>query len=249
MRLRFTEPELERPFRVPRQRAHPRRPRCPSPRWSARRSRSRSGSSRSPPTTRRGSPGRSGSRSARVVFVGSSRHARGSACSERVEPADRRPRPRPRGRVRAHPRADEARPDRRGGARRPRSGSPRSSGCEVHVLHVIRVPLDAAARRGADRRRGAGRGVARRGDAARGGARGRDRGHIVRAPRDRRGDRRTRPTSSSADLIVMGSAPRWRRQSRFFSPTVDYVLRKAPCEVMVSPTRRASWRKPWRELI
>jgi APA family basic amino acid/polyamine antiporter len=36
-----------------------------------------------------------------------------------------------------------------------------------------------------------------------------------------------------ADLIVLGSAPRWRRQSRFFSPTVDYVLRKAECEVMV----------------
>jgi APA family basic amino acid/polyamine antiporter len=36
-----------------------------------------------------------------------------------------------------------------------------------------------------------------------------------------------------ADLILLGSAPRWRRQSRFFSPTVDYVLRKAPCEVMV----------------
>jgi APA family basic amino acid/polyamine antiporter len=36
-----------------------------------------------------------------------------------------------------------------------------------------------------------------------------------------------------ADLIVMGSSPRWRRQSRFFSPTVDYVLRKAPAEVMV----------------
>ena len=35
------------------------------------------------------------------------------------------------------------------------------------------------------------------------------------------------------DLIVLGSAPRWRRQSRFFSPTVDYVLRRAPCEVMV----------------
>jgi APA family basic amino acid/polyamine antiporter len=35
------------------------------------------------------------------------------------------------------------------------------------------------------------------------------------------------------DLIVMGSAPHWRRQSRFFSPTVDFVLRKAPCEVMV----------------
>jgi nucleotide-binding universal stress UspA family protein len=37
----------------------------------------------------------------------------------------------------------------------------------------------------------------------------------------------------AADLIIMGSSPRWRRQSRFFSPTVDYVLRKAPCEVMV----------------
>jgi nucleotide-binding universal stress UspA family protein len=36
-----------------------------------------------------------------------------------------------------------------------------------------------------------------------------------------------------ADLIVMGSSPRWRRQSRFFSPTVDYVLRHAQCEVMV----------------
>jgi APA family basic amino acid/polyamine antiporter len=36
-----------------------------------------------------------------------------------------------------------------------------------------------------------------------------------------------------ADLIVVGSAPRWRRQSRFFSPTVDYVLRHADCEVMV----------------
>jgi basic amino acid/polyamine antiporter, APA family len=35
------------------------------------------------------------------------------------------------------------------------------------------------------------------------------------------------------DLIVMGSSPRWRRQSRMFGPTVDYVLRKAPCEVMV----------------
>jgi APA family basic amino acid/polyamine antiporter len=35
------------------------------------------------------------------------------------------------------------------------------------------------------------------------------------------------------ELIVMGSAPRWRRQSRFFSPTVDHVLRKAHCEVMV----------------
>jgi basic amino acid/polyamine antiporter, APA family len=36
-----------------------------------------------------------------------------------------------------------------------------------------------------------------------------------------------------ADLIVLGSSPRWRRHSRFFSPTVDFVLRHAPCEVMV----------------
>ena len=37
----------------------------------------------------------------------------------------------------------------------------------------------------------------------------------------------------NADLIVLGSAPRWRLQSRFFSPTVDEVLRRAPIEVMV----------------
>ena len=35
------------------------------------------------------------------------------------------------------------------------------------------------------------------------------------------------------DLIVVGSSPRWRRHSRFWSPTVDYVLRQAPCEVLV----------------
>jgi nucleotide-binding universal stress UspA family protein len=38
---------------------------------------------------------------------------------------------------------------------------------------------------------------------------------------------------SGADLIVLGSAPRWRRQSRFFSPTVDYVLRKSSAEVLI----------------
>jgi len=35
------------------------------------------------------------------------------------------------------------------------------------------------------------------------------------------------------DLIVLGSSPRWRRQSRFFSPTVDHVLKHAHCEVLV----------------
>jgi APA family basic amino acid/polyamine antiporter len=39
--------------------------------------------------------------------------------------------------------------------------------------------------------------------------------------------------ASGADLIVLGSAPRWRRQSRFFSPTVDHVLRKASAEVLI----------------
>ena len=38
---------------------------------------------------------------------------------------------------------------------------------------------------------------------------------------------------TNTDVIVLGSSPRWRRQSRFFSPTVDYVLRKAPCEVLI----------------
>lgn len=39
--------------------------------------------------------------------------------------------------------------------------------------------------------------------------------------------------ATGADLVVMGSSPRWRRHTRFFSPTVDEVLRGAPCEVMV----------------
>ncbi len=42
-----------------------------------------------------------------------------------------------------------------------------------------------------------------------------------------------RARDCGADLIVLGSSPRWRRQSRFFSPTVDFVLRQAPCEVLV----------------
>ena len=43
----------------------------------------------------------------------------------------------------------------------------------------------------------------------------------------------TEAQKRGADLIVVGSASRWRRQSRLFSPTVDEVLRGAPCEVMV----------------
>jgi APA family basic amino acid/polyamine antiporter len=40
-------------------------------------------------------------------------------------------------------------------------------------------------------------------------------------------------SGSGIDLIVLGSSARWRRQSRFFSPTVDYVLRHAPAEVLI----------------
>jgi APA family basic amino acid/polyamine antiporter len=40
-------------------------------------------------------------------------------------------------------------------------------------------------------------------------------------------------TRRDVDLIVLGSSPRWRRQSRFFSPTVEYVLKRAPCEVLI----------------
>ena len=39
--------------------------------------------------------------------------------------------------------------------------------------------------------------------------------------------------AGEAELIVMGSSPRWRRWSQFVSPTVDKVLRRAPSEVMV----------------
>jgi APA family basic amino acid/polyamine antiporter len=57
-------------------------------------------------------------------------------------------------------------------------------------------------------------------------------GHIVRARSI--GDAIvSQAERMGADLIVLGSSPRWRRQSRFFSPTVDYVLKKAPCEVLI----------------
>ena len=105
-------------------------------------------------------------------------------------------------------------------------------GGTIHALHVIRVPLslpldaevaDQQERASAsleDARTLAGEhGVTIEGDTVRARAIGEA---IVEKARE-----------LGADLIVMGSAPRWRRQSRFFSPTVDYVLRRAPCEVMV----------------
>ncbi len=105
-------------------------------------------------------------------------------------------------------------------------------GSSVEALHVIRVPLEHAldASLEAEERRaeeslegaralGEENGVLVRGDTVR----ARSIGEAIVTEARRR----------DVDLIVLGSAPRWRRQSRFFSPTVEYVLRRAPCEVLV----------------
>jgi APA family basic amino acid/polyamine antiporter len=102
----------------------------------------------------------------------------------------------------------------------------------VEALYVIRVPLDqpldaelhdkeeaAAASLAEARILGADHGVDVEGETIR----ARSIGDAIVQEATRRGN----------DLIVLGSAPRWRRQSRFFSPTVEFVLRKAPCEVLV----------------
>jgi len=105
-------------------------------------------------------------------------------------------------------------------------------GAMVEALYVIRVPLDqpleaelddqeesAAASLAEARLLGADHGVEVEVETVR----ARSIGDAIVAEARRR----------DTDLIVVGSAPRWRRQSRFFSPTVEYVLRKAPCEVLV----------------
>jgi APA family basic amino acid/polyamine antiporter len=105
-------------------------------------------------------------------------------------------------------------------------------GSAVEALHVIRVPLEApldsvldqAEQRAAEsleeaQALGAENGVEVVGETVRARSIGEA---IVHEARRR-----------DVDLIVLGSAPRWRRQSRFFSPTVEYVLRHAPCEVLV----------------
>jgi basic amino acid/polyamine antiporter, APA family len=105
-------------------------------------------------------------------------------------------------------------------------------GARVEALHVIKVPLDLPL--GAPMQDEEAR-AAESIEEAR--ALGVDhdvevRGSIVRARAI--GDAIVREAERmGADLIVLGSAPRWRRQSRFFSPTVDYVLKKAPCEVLI----------------
>jgi APA family basic amino acid/polyamine antiporter len=105
-------------------------------------------------------------------------------------------------------------------------------GAAVVALHVIRVPLDqpldaelfdqeerAAASLAEAAALGADLGVEVEGRSIRARSIG---DAIVQAAEE-----------TGADLIVVGSAPKWRRQSRFFSPTVEYILRKAPVEVLV----------------
>jgi len=105
-------------------------------------------------------------------------------------------------------------------------------GCRVTANHVIAVPMDrpldaelieaeerAEASLAEAKLLAAEHGVAVRGEIVR--ARAIGEAIVNGAKRE------------GVDLIIMGSSPRWRRQSRFFSPTVDYVLRHAPCEVMV----------------
>jgi len=105
-------------------------------------------------------------------------------------------------------------------------------GAAVVALHVIRVPLDQPL--DAELFDQEERAAASLAEAA---ALGADHGVVVegRSIRARSiGDAIVQAAEETgADLIVLGSAPKWRRQSRFFSPTVDYVLRKAPCEVLI----------------
>jgi nucleotide-binding universal stress UspA family protein len=105
-------------------------------------------------------------------------------------------------------------------------------GASVEALHVIRVPLEkpleaelidederAAASLAEAQILGSDHGVTVHGETVR--ARSIGEAIVSQAKK------------TNADLIVLGSAPRWRRQSRFFSPTVEYVLKKAPSEVLV----------------
>ena len=102
----------------------------------------------------------------------------------------------------------------------------------VEALHVILVPLDQPL--DADLFEEEERAAASLAEAV---ALGADNGVVVdgRTVRARAiGDAIVEAAAASgADLIVLGSSPRWRRQSRFFSPTVDHVLRRANAEVLI----------------
>lgn len=106
------------------------------------------------------------------------------------------------------------------------------NGAEVRVLHVLRVPLSMPLDGELDEREAGALAdiVDAREIADEHGVEVEAR--VVRA----RSISEAIVSEAAADdigLIILGSAPRWRTQSRFFSPTVDEVLRRAPCEVMV----------------
>jgi APA family basic amino acid/polyamine antiporter len=116
-------------------------------------------------------------------------------------------------------------------------------GAAVEALYVIRVPLDqpldspmyeaeesAAASMAEAAALGADHGVPVVGKTVR--ARSIGEAIVEAAGKD------------GVDLIVLGSSPRWRRQSRFFSPTVDYVLRKSPAEVLIVAFPQGSLEEP-----
>ena len=103
----------------------------------------------------------------------------------------------------------------------------------VEALHVVCVPLDQPLDAPIAEAEQRAAGLPRRGERAR---------RRSSASRSRSVTVRSRAIGRAivdharergADLIVLGSSPRWRRQSRFFSPTVDFVLRQAPCEVLI----------------
>jgi basic amino acid/polyamine antiporter, APA family len=116
-------------------------------------------------------------------------------------------------------------------------------GASIEALYVIRVPLDQPLDSPmAEAEQQAGESLA---EAA---ALGADHGVLVqgRTVRARSiGEAIVQAaTADGVDLIVLGSSPRWRRQSRFFSPTVDYVLRKSPAEVLIVAFPQGSLEEP-----
>ena len=228
IKLRFSEPELPRPYRAP---------------WNVQ--------VRGVEVPRAGD--RRLGRHLRDLDRGDG-HAPGRAL-RRAGLARRR-----RGRLLPRPPRPRRGPARARRRRRPRR-CPESEFTSILVpmkLGAIGEEMIATAVKLAERPRRARRGALRDPRAARPAARGRARRAGGGAP-PRRSRRRgcSAPTTASTcevetirarsigdaivgeatrrgnDLIVVGSAPRWRRQSRFFSPTVEFVLRKAPCEVLV----------------
>jgi nucleotide-binding universal stress UspA family protein len=109
----------------------------------------------------------------------------------------------------------------------------KDTSAEVQAITVVRVPRrfpldgdlppDVAARVEASLEEARALGEDHEVEVATGVVRARSIGHVIVE------EARAR----EADLVVLGSSARWRRQSRFFSPTVDFVLRHAPCEVLV----------------